>query len=170
MQELATRRSGVKFSTVPLRFLSTNIPTYALPKGEDNEPLILPTSARLSVVEDGLLIEVIALEPGVNYYGNEEPDFDDPNPRIIKLPISKKRILRLVIGGHTRANSYPTAVLMVSDPGEIVASFSLTFASTDFNNPGYAIKVFASMLHDGLAVPVEDTTPGPKQNNTDIPF
>jgi hypothetical protein len=169
MQKLATQRSGVKFSTVRLQLSRTDIPSDALPKGEHGERLILPSFARISLIEDGLLVEVIALEPGVSYY-NDKPDFDDPNPSVIKLPISKRRILRLIVSGHTRRNNYPTAVLVLSDPGEIVDSLSLTFVSQDFNNPDYAIKVFTNMLRDGLAVPIEEVTPEPKRNSTDIPF
>lgn len=152
MSEVAVRQPKTKFSEVFLRMLSTDIPSRALPRD-----LILSSSARLSVADEGLIIEVIALEPGVDYY-NGEPDFDDEDPPIIKIPISKSRILRLVIGGATHGGK-PTAVLYVSDPGEIVESFHLTFASEEPNNPTYPVKVFAKMLAEHFGITIEDATP-----------
>ena len=153
MLEVAVRQPKTKFTEVFLRMLSTDIPSRALPRN-----LTLSSSARLSVVDEGLMIEVIARDPEINYYNNDEPDFDDEDPAIIELPISKTRFLKLVVGGSTHSGS-PTAVLYVSDPGEIVESFHLTFASDEHNNPTYPVKVFARMLAEHFGVPIEDTTP-----------
>lgn len=153
MSEMAVRQPKTKFSEVFLRMLSTDIPSRALPRN-----LILSSSARLSIVDEGLRIEVIARDPEINYYNESEPDFDDEDPPIIELLISKTRFLKLVIGGSTRRGE-PTAVLYVSDPGEIVESFHLTFASEEPYNPTYPIKVFAKMLAEHFGVAIEDTTP-----------
>jgi len=153
VSEVAVRQPKTKFSEVYLEMLSTDIPSRALPRH-----LFLSSSARLSIADEGLRIEVIARDPEINYYNESEPDFDDEDPPIIELHISKTRFLKLVIGGSTRGGK-PTAVLYVSDPGEIVESFHLTFASEEHNNPTYPIKVFAKMLAEHFGVAIEDTTP-----------
>ena len=153
MSELAVSQPKTKFTEVFLRMLSTDIPSRALPRN-----LILSSSARLSVVDEGLIIEVIALDPDTNYYNDVEPDFDDNDPPIIEILISKTRLLKLVVGGTTRSGK-PTAILYVSDPGEIVDSFHLTFATEEPNNPTYPIKVFAKMLAAHFGIMIEDATP-----------
>ena len=152
MSEVAVRQPKTKFTEVFLTLLSTDIPSRALPRN-----LILSSSARLSVVEEGLIIDVIALDPETDYYRNHEPDFDDEDPPVIKIPISKTRLLKLVIGGATHSGK-PTAVLYVSDPGEIVESFHLTFGSEEPNNPTYPVKVFAKMLTEHFGITIEDVT------------
>jgi hypothetical protein len=132
MSEVAVRQPKTKFTEVFLRLLSTDIPSRALPRN-----LILSSSARLSVVDEGLIIEVIARDP--------------------EISISKARLLKLVIGGTTRRGK-PTAVLYVSDPGEIVESFHLTFGSEEPNNPTYPVKVFAKMLAEHYGITIEDVT------------
>lgn len=151
MSEVAVRQPKTKFTEVFLELLSTDIPSRALPRN-----LILSSSARISGVDEGLIIEVIKRDPEINYYYNDEPDFDDEDPPIIKVPISKTRLLKLVIGGTHSGK--PTAVLYVSDPGEIVESFHLTFGSEEPNNPTYPVKVFAKMLAEHFGITVEDVT------------
>ncbi|PYS22497.1 MAG: hypothetical protein DMF72_13265 [Acidobacteria bacterium] len=149
MSEVAVRQPKTKFTEVFLRMLSTDIPSRALPRN-----LILSSSARLSVVDEGLIIEVIALDPEINYY-NGEPDFEDQDPPVIQIALSRTRLLKLVIGGTTHSGK-PTAILYVSDPGEIVESFHLTFASEEPNNPTYPIKVFARMLAEHFGMTIKD--------------
>ena len=152
MSDVAVRQPKTKFTEVFLRMLSTDIPSRALPRN-----LILPSSAKISVVNEGLIIDVIERDPEINYYNNDEPDFEDEDPPIIKIPISKTRLLKLVIGA-TRSGK-PTAVLYVSDPGEIVDAFHLTFGSEEPNNPTYPVKVFAKMLTEHFGITIEDVTP-----------
>src|SRR5260370_9615064 len=152
MSEVAVSQPKNKFTEGFLRTLSTDIPSRHLPRN-----LILSSSARLSVVDEGLMIEVIARDPEINYYNNAEPDFDDEDPAIIELAISKTRFLKLVVGETTHSGN-PTAVLYVRDPGEIVESFHLTFASDEHTNPPDPYKVFVRMLADHFVIPIEHTT------------
>jgi hypothetical protein len=171
MEELAVRRSRLQISEVRLQLFSTDVPSDALPRGQQGERLLLPTSARILVRDDVLRIEMIAHDPdlwGDRYY--VEPDFDDANPPIIVLSLNKDEILRVVVGGRNY-NHEPTAELSFRDPLEVVESLSLIFASTDRNNPDYAIKAMAKMLSQRLDIVVEDlrseTLPG---GYDEIPF
>jgi hypothetical protein len=172
MQELATRKARATISEVKLDLQSTDIPSDALPTGERGERLLLPTLSRLRLAGDGLGIEMIVQDPetwGNQFY--EQPSFDDENPPIITLNIYKDEILRLIVGDCTY-RGHPLAVLVISDPGEVVDSLRLTFASTDPYNADYAIKALVKMLRDRLGVTIEEIQqePRPPQDDLDIPF
>src|SRR3989442_5270853 len=126
MQELATRKARATISEVKLELQSTDIPSDALPTGERGERLLLPTPSRLRLTGDGLSIEMIVQDPdtwGNQFY--EQPSFDDKNPPIIHLNIHKDEILRLIVGDSSY-HGHPLAVLVITDPGEVVESLRLT--------------------------------------------
>jgi len=172
MQELAIRKRKAMISEVRLRLLGTDIPADALPRGEKGEYLIIPTDARLLLRNEGIRIEMIVVDPetsGNQFY--DRPTFDDENPPIIPLDLDKGDILRLTIGGFTFRNRHPTAVVVINDPGEIVDELRLTFASTDPNNPNYAIKALAKMLGERLGIAIEEMEKHERSViDNDIPF
>jgi hypothetical protein len=164
MQELETVKARAIISQVRLRLEKTDVPWDYWPKGEKGERLTFPTSARLSIAEEKLRIEMIVQDPeerNNEYY--REPDFDDDAPPIIYLQFPKGEILHLMIGGHLYRGQNPTAVLVIVDPGEVIASLSLTFASYDSNNPRYPVLALAKMLRERLGVTIEDAPPEPER-------
>ena len=172
MQDLATSRSRASISQVRLRLVGTDIPYDAIPKNERGDSLILPTDARLSVNNDGIRIEMILLDRdlwGDQFY--TAPTFDDEHPPILPLNLPTDEIVRLQIGGWTQSfNPDPTAVLVIRDPYDVVESLTLTFASTDPHNPGYAIKALAKMVRERLGVAVQETKVAPPEFDEDVPF
>jgi hypothetical protein len=52
---------------------------------------------------------------------------------MISMRFAKDKILRLMVGGRTSWR--PTAVLVIADPTGVDEGFTLTFESTDSNNP-----------------------------------
>jgi len=157
MEELEKRKSRNAFSEVRLEFEKTDIPHHVLPRGEKGEHLILPTHARLLVSNEGLRLEMILRDP----QDEDEywPDFDYENPPIVFLQLPKEEIIRLIVGGRLYGRgSRPTAILVISDPGDVVDSLTLTFGSTDPNNPEYWIKALAKMLRERLGVEIDTVT------------
>lgn len=172
MQELATRKARATIREVKLELQSTDIPSDALPRGAQGERLLMPTSSRLRLGGDGLSIEMIVQDPetwGNQFY--DQPSFDDENPPTIELNLHKDEILRLIVGDSSY-RGHPLAVLVITDPGEVMDSLRLTFASTDSNNADYAIKAFVKMLRDRLGVNIEEAQQAPPrpQDDGDIPF
>lgn len=142
----------------------------ALPRtGINREQLILPTSTRVFVTkEGGLGIEMIAHDAEKycsEYY--KPPTFNDVDPPIISLGINKQNILRLVVGGWVLHQwmPYPSAILVISDPLGVTEGFSLTFSSTDRNNPDYWIRALAKLLQ-GLGVFIEVNNEIPPEPDT----
>jgi hypothetical protein len=171
MQELATKKQKAIVSEVRLELQATDIPSYALPRGESGARLVMPTEARLLLRNGALRIEMIVTDPetwGNQFY--DQPTFDDENPAIIFLNLDGEDILRLTIGGYTYGNRYPTAVLVMKDPSEVEDELSLTFASTDSNNPKYAIKALKKMLQEKLDVTIEEMRHELEEVVDDIPF
>lgn len=172
MQELATRKARATISEVKLELQSTDIPSDALPTGENGERLILPTSTRLRLKDDGLSIEMIVQDPdtwGNQFY--EQPSFDDENPPTITLNIHKNEIVSLIVG-DTSYHGHPLATIVMTDPGDVVDSLRLTFASKDPFNAEYAIKALVKMLRNKLEVTIEEIQPDVRspQDDMDIPF
>jgi len=168
MEQLVSRKI---ISEVKLNLESTNIPWDFIPTNGDLR-LILPTSARLRVVDDVLSIEMIVTDPelwGDQYY--EAPSFEDENPPIITLNLHKEEILRLVVGDYNYQHQL-IATLIITDPGEVVDSLQLTFASTDSNNPEYAIRALMKMLRHRFDVTIEELQHAPesRRDELDIPF
>jgi hypothetical protein len=166
MEGLEKRKSRNAFSEVRLELEKTDIPRHVLPRGEKGEHLVLPTNARLLVQHEGLRVEMILREPDDEYW----PDFDYENPPIVFLHLDKEEILRLIVGGRLYGRgSHPTAILVISDPGDVVDSLTLTFASTDPNNPEYWTKALAKMLRERLGVEIEAVVEEPDDESY-IPF
>ena len=115
---------------------------------------------------------MILLDPqmwGDQFY--TAPTFDDENPPILPLNLPKDEIIRLEIGGWTHSfNPDPTAVLVISDPYDVVESLTLTFASMDPHNPGYAIKALGKILRERLGVTVQEIQVAPPSLDQDVPF
>jgi hypothetical protein len=160
---------------IVLELEKTDIPEGfldALPrKGIRREQLILPTSARLFITnEAGLGIEMIAHAEKYcsEYY--KPPTFNDLDPPIISMGLNRQNILRLTIGGWVLHQwmPYPSAVLVISDPLGVTEGFSLTFSSTDRNNPDYWIRALAKLLQDRLGVQIEVKNQIPPE--PDMPF
>jgi hypothetical protein len=159
---------------IALELEKTDIPEGfldALPrKGIKREQLILPTSARLFITkEGGLGIEMIAHDAEAycsEYY--KPPTLNDVDPPIISMGLSKQNILRLTIGGWVLHQwmPYPSAVLVISDPLRVTDGFSLTFSSTDRNNPDYWISALAKLLQDRLGVNIEVKNQIPPEPDT----
>ena len=74
--------------------------------------------------------------------------------------------------GDTSYSGHPLAILVITDPGEIVDSLRLTFVSKDPYNADYAIKALIKMLRESLGVNVEEIERMPRkaQEHLDIPF
>ncbi len=166
MEGLEKRKTRDPVSEVRLELEKTDIPHDVLPRGDKGERLILPTHARLLVRDEGLRVEMIVRDPEDEYW----PDFDYENPPIAFIHLPKEEILRLIVGGRLYGRgSYPTAILVISDPGDVVDSLSLTFASTDPNNPEYWTKALAKMLRERLSVEIEAVNE-PPDDEPYIPF
>lgn len=127
--------------------------------------MLLPSSARLTIGQEGIKVDVIAEQDNGGYYpsNDERPDFDDPNPPIISMSFRKDVILRLVIGGRTRYHSHPTALLVIADPSGVDEGFTLTFESTDTNNPEWHIKKLMKHVREQLGVKIEEVSPTREQ-------
>jgi hypothetical protein len=168
VEQLARRKT---ISEVKLNLESTDIPWDFIPTNGASR-LILPTSARLRLVGEVLSIEMIVHDPEAwaeQYY--EPPTFDDENPPIITLSLHKEEILRLVVGDYNYRHQ-PIATLVITDPGEVVDSLQLTFASTDSNNPEYAIRALMKILRHCFDVTIEELQHAPesRRDELDIPF
>jgi len=168
MEQLVKRKV---ISEIKLNLEGTDIPWDFIPTNGDLR-LMLPTPARLRLVDDVLSIEMIVHDPeawGDQYY--EAPTFEDEDPPIITLNLHKEEILRLVVGDYNYRHQ-PIATLVVTDPGEVVDSLQLTFASTDSNNPEYAIRALMKMLRHRLDVTIDELQQAPesRQNELHIPF
>ena len=159
MQALEPRTSedGEPLSEVLLQLYKTNFPQRYLPKGANGERLDLPASARLTIGEQGIKIDVI-IEEGRGYYGSdyEPPDFAEVDPPIITFGFHRDKILRLVVGG--RNHSHPIAILVIADPTEVDEGFTLTFASTDSNNPNWHIMKLTKHVRERLGVTIEEVS------------
>ncbi len=168
MQELEKRMPNSELPPVYLWIVSTDIPADWLPRGKDRERLVIPTSARLFVKDDCVIIEMIAVDESQRYdQYYEPPSFDDDEPPIITTTIRKENILRLVIGGRGAFGHNPTAKIIIRDPLDVVDGLSFTFEAHDPNNPNYLIKLLAKLLREQLAVAVEDTR---ERDSDEIPF
>jgi hypothetical protein len=155
MKELEKRTPRMRVSEIRLELEGTDIPHHVLPRGEKGEHLVLPTHARLTLSDEGLLVEMILRDEDDEYW----PDFDYENPPIVFLQFPKEEILRLIVGGRLYGRgSRPTAILVINDPGDVVDSLTLTFGSIDSNNPEYWIKALAKMLRERLGVEIETVT------------
>jgi hypothetical protein len=156
-------------SEVFLRLNQTDFPSRYLPKGPNGERLMLPSSARLIIGDEGIKVDVIAEDDHGGYYPSnyEPPDFDDVDPPIISMSFRKNVILRLVIGGRTRW--HPTALLVIADPTGIDEGFTLTFESTDSNNPEWHIKKLVKHVRERLGVKIEQVSAG-QPDVEDMPF
>jgi len=155
---------------IKLVLAETTIPSQFLP-----QHLYIPTLAFLSIKGGVLHVDVKIRDPE-----SDDWELDDPTVRSKTFDIGKDQILGIVIGG-TRSrggyNRYPRVQLVIRDPLGIVESLSLTFASTDANNPTYCIKAFAKILTDQFGefgmpgtvhLPHQQTQPSPDED--DIPF
>ena len=153
-----------------LRLNKTDFPTRYLPKGPNGERLNLPSSARLTIGDEGIQVDVIADDDHGGYYplNYEPPDFDDVDPPIIPMSFRKDKILRLVIGGRTHWHS-PIALLVIADPTGVDEGFTLTFESTDSNNPDWHIKKLVKHVRERLGVNIEQVRAEPPEVE-DIPF
>lgn len=162
MQALAPTTPGgdEPLFEVFLQLYKTNFPKRYLPKGENGESLSLPSSARLLIGDEGIKIDVIIVLDQGYYDSDDEPrDFED-DPPLISMRFRKDKILRLEVGG--RIHSHPTAVLFIEDPTGVDPAFTLTFASTDSNNPDWHIKKLSKDLRQRLGVETEQVEPQPK--------
>lgn len=169
MDKISMKRTGRKVQEVRLLLESTDIPSSALPRGDNGEHLFLPTASRVVVRGEDLRIEMILLDPeewGNNWY--VAPDFDDENPPILALNLNKQDIVRLTVGGHPRQK--PRAVLVINDPLEVVEALTLTFGSNDSNNPQYPILALVKMLREGLGIPIQEFSHTPQADPDDLPF
>ena len=158
MNAIEAREVPESFPPIFLQLDSTDFPGRSLPKGPNGERLSLPTAARLQVEQDGLRIDLIAVEDHGGYYSSdyEPPDFDDPDPPIISMSFRKEKILRLTIGQNY--HGVPTANVLIEDPTHVVEGFSLKFQSTDSNNRDYWILLLRKGLVERMGIPVEEST------------
>ncbi len=170
MQALAptTPEGDEPLSEVFLQLNETDFPKRYLPKGPNGERLSLPAPARLTIGNEGIKIDVIAPEDRGGYYDSdyEPPDFED-NPPLISMSFRKDKILGLIVGGRTRW--HPTALLVIADPTGVDQGFTLTFESTDSNNPDWHIKKLTKHVREQLGVKIEQVGPSPTEAE-DVPF
>jgi hypothetical protein len=151
MNELEViRRFDEPAKVIPLILDATDIPQDLLPIGPNNETLVLPTEARLAVTDHGVEAWLIARE----YDSDDWPKFGDENVPLIKMPIVKSRIIRLTIETKGWHNLVKGKLALV-DPFGAVPELTLTFSSSDQNNRGYWIRVFAKLL-DSIGVEIEE--------------
>jgi hypothetical protein len=145
------RRFDVPATVIPLILDATDIPQDLLPLGENNETLILPTEARVAVTGQRVEAWFIARDND----SDDWPSFTDGNAHLIPMRIEKNRIISLTI--QTKEwNNLVKGKLALVDPVGAVAQLTLTFSSSDRNNPGYWVRVFAKLLGSiGIAIEEE---------------
>jgi hypothetical protein len=169
MQELEKRETQSSAPPVFLRLTGTDFPEPSLPRGNKGRRLTLPAAARLQIEAEGIRIDLIVDDDDRGGYYDQDyepPDFDDVDPPLITLNLRREAILRLVTD---RRGRYTTSDLVISDPTGVVEGFTLTFESTDRNNPGYWTKLLAKLVGERLAVSIEELMPEPRRPD-DIPF
>jgi len=145
-----TRRFDEPAKVIPLILDATDIPEDLLPLGPNKETLILPTEARVAVTDQGVEAWFIAR-------GNDSddwPKFSDENAPLIQMKIGKSRIIRLTIETKGWHNLVKGKLALV-DPIGAVPHLTLTFSSSDQNNRGYWVRVFAKLL-DSIGIEIKE--------------
>lgn len=137
---------------IQLTLAWTNVPEPALPRGEHGEPLVLPTAARVKVTPGALCLEVVLANP--------ESESEEPDGPVVAITLKAESLIRLETGREARLRgSYPAALLLFRDPLGIEDALYFELASTDYNNPEYAIKLLAKLVREELGIPVTDVRP-----------
>jgi hypothetical protein len=148
MAELAlTNRRSFQMPIVKLLLKETNIPEDAFPT---EEPLLLPTYARM-VVKDGTLSIDLVLRDRYDNYNDGLPDFNSGHA-VLPLTLTRDAVVRVCVRNSWTRN--PWMELYVRDPGGVYDELYFVFGPWSSNNPHYHIDAFAKMLQDNLALPV----------------
>ena len=145
------------FPPIKLLLEATTIREQAFTLTKDGQRLHFPSYVTLSAKEDILNINVTLRHHLEDYW-----DADDGQHAIETISLPCNTLLRLVIDQWwppDHDDPWPAANLHVRDPLDLVESFSITFASTDRNNPQYWIKAFVRLAKDTLGIPVLSPAP-----------
>jgi hypothetical protein len=141
-------RRVMQMPVIKLLLNETNIPEDAFPT---DEPVLLPTYARMVVRDATLYIDLILRDP-YDDPNDGLPDFNSAQPRILPLTLARDEVVRVLVrNSWTRT---PRIELYVRDPGHVYDELYLQFGPWSSNNPHYHIDAFARILQDSLAVPV----------------
>lgn len=145
---------------IELTLSRTNVPERALPRGEHGEFLVLPTAARVTVTRDVLCLEVVLTNP--------ESESEEPDGSVVPITLKAESLLRLETGREAwLRGSHPAAHIRFKDPLGIEEALYFELASTDYNNPDYALKLLAKLVQQELGIPVTDVRP---VRDSDTPF
>jgi len=137
----------MKMPIIRLLLKETNIPEDAFPS---DEPLLLPTYARMTVKDTTLFIDLV-LRDRYDDYNEGLPDFNSSHP-VLPLTLARDEVVRVCVrNSWTR---HPLMELYVRDPGGVYDELHFVFGPWSSNNPHYHIDALAKMLQDNLAVPV----------------